>query len=90
MAEYAIRTDGPVELTQYNPLFQANDELRQAISSGVDSQLAQTYSNLLQQTFVKRKRDAVDAFAQFSRRHRARAPGRRDLPRPPTWASASP
>lgn len=67
-AEYSITPDGAVPLTQYNPDFNASDgdRFRQAVSAGVDSQLALTYSNLLQQTFVTRKRNAVEAYGLYA------------------------
>lgn len=68
VAEYAIRGNGPVALNAYDPLFNNSDNaaLRQAISAGIDSQLALTYSNLLEKTLTKRTRAAVDAYALFS------------------------
>lgn len=68
VAEYAIRQDGPVALNAYDPLFNSADNaaLRQAISAAIDSQLAQTYANLLDQTLVKRTRAAIDAYALFA------------------------
>lgn len=68
VAEYAIRPDGAVALTGYDPEFKSGDgeRFRQAVSAAVDSQLAMTYSNLLEQTLVKRKRAALDAYALFS------------------------
>jgi uncharacterized protein (DUF1501 family) len=68
VAEYAIRPDGAVSLAGYDPVFKNGDgeRFRQAVSAAVDSQLALTYSNLLEQTLVRRKRAAVDAYALFS------------------------
>jgi uncharacterized protein (DUF1501 family) len=68
VAEYAIRPDGAVSLTGYDPDFKSGDSerFRQAVSAAVDSQLSLTYSNLLEQTLVRRKRAAVDAYALFS------------------------
>jgi uncharacterized protein (DUF1501 family) len=68
VAEYAITTDGAIALAGYDPAFKGgdNERLRQAVSAAVDSQLALTYSNLLEQTFVTRKRASVEAYALFS------------------------
>lgn len=68
VAEYAIRDDGAVSLNGYDPVFRAADDqrLRQVVSAAIDSQLALTYSNLLEETLVTRKRAAVDAYALFS------------------------
>lgn len=67
-AEYAITPTGAVALTGYNPSFDPSpgDRARQALSAAVDSQLAQTYANLLEQTFVTRKREAVAAYARYA------------------------
>jgi len=68
VAEYSITADGAAELTAYDPLFRSSEasRLRQVMSAGIDNQLAMTYSNLLQQTFVARKRAAVDAYSIFA------------------------
>lgn len=84
-AEYAITTAGAVALTQYNPQFDPGDRdaLRQAVSAGVDSQLAASYANLLQRTFVDRKRSALDAAALFSSATAAPLPGNVSFPTSP-------
>lgn len=68
VAEYAIRPDGAVALTGYEPAFDSSDNgrFRQAISAAIDSQLAATYTNLLEKTLVSRKRAALDAYALFA------------------------
>lgn len=68
VAEYTITTAGAVSLVPYNPAFDAgeSDRFRQAVSAAVDSQLTQTYANLLQQTLNTRKREAVDAYARYA------------------------
>jgi len=68
VAEYTVTTAGAVPLTSYNPAYDPTpgDRMRQVLSAAVDSQLTQTYSNLLQQTFVDRKRDAVAAYARYA------------------------
>ncbi len=65
-AEYAITTTGAVGLTNYRNAWQANDTLNQALSQGVDSHVAQQYSNLLMQTFNTRKKQAIDAYQTFA------------------------
>ncbi len=66
VAEYSITKDGAVGLANYNPVWQSNQALTQALSQGVDSQLAQQYTNLLCQTFNTRKKQALDAYNVFA------------------------
>jgi uncharacterized protein (DUF1501 family) len=66
VAEYAITTGGAVALQNYRFGWQASDALNQAFSQGVDSQLAQQYSNALMQTFNTRKKSALDAYDAFT------------------------
>ena len=66
VAEYAIKTDGAVELDGYRAHWQQYQDLQNALSSAVDSQLTQQYSNLLMQTFNTRKREALDAYNVFA------------------------
>lgn len=68
VAEYSITKDGAVGLSNYDPVWNgnANQTLTQALSQGVDSQLAQQYSNLLCQTFNTRKKQALDAYNVFA------------------------
>ncbi len=65
-AEYAITTSGAVGLANYKYAWQQYDTVNQALSQGVDSQLAQQYSNLLEQTFNTRKKQAMDAYNVFA------------------------
>ena len=65
VSEYAITTNGAVGLTNYNSAWQSSQALTQALSQGVDSQLAQQYTNLLAQTFNTRKKQALDAYNIF-------------------------
>jgi uncharacterized protein (DUF1501 family) len=65
-AEYSITPDGAVGLTGYNAAWQQYQDLQNAMSSAVDSQLAQQYSNLLSQTFNSRKKQSVDAYQIFA------------------------
>lgn len=66
VAEYAITTGGAVELQNYNFGWDANEASSQAFSQGVDSLLAQQYSNVLMQTFNTRKKAALDAYNAFT------------------------
>lgn len=70
VSEYSITPDGAVGLSDYRkewePATQNNRQaLTQALSQGVDSQLAQQYTNILAQTFNTRKRQALDAYNIF-------------------------
>lgn len=75
VAEYSITTDGAVALENYEFGWQANDAANQALSQGVDSQLAQQYSNVLMQTFNSRKKAALDAYNAFTTATSAPLPG---------------
>ena len=75
VAEYAITTDGAVALQNYNFGYQQDDIVEQAFSQGVDSQLAQQYSNVLMQTFNTRKKAALDAYNAFTTASSAALPG---------------
>ncbi len=66
VAEYSITTDGAVGLTGYNAGWVQYADLQNAMSSAVDHQLAQTYSNVLAQTFNARKKQALDAYQIFA------------------------
>jgi uncharacterized protein (DUF1501 family) len=66
VAEYSITPDGAVGLTGYNADWQQYQDLQNAMSSAVDSQLAQQYGNLLSQTFNTRKKQALDAYKIFA------------------------
>lgn len=66
VAEYAITTNGAVALQNYRFGWQSGDATGQAFSQGVDSQLAQQYSNVLMQTFNNRKKAALDAYNDFT------------------------
>ncbi len=66
VAEYSITPSGAVGLTGYNADWVQYADLQNALSSAVDSQLTQTYSNLLSQTFNARKKQALDAYQIFA------------------------
>jgi uncharacterized protein (DUF1501 family) len=65
-AEYSITVNGAVGLNGYNADWQQYQDLQNAMSAAVDSQLTQEYSNVLSQTFNARKKQALDAFKVFS------------------------
>jgi uncharacterized protein (DUF1501 family) len=66
VAEYSITTSGATGLQNYKSAWQQYDVINQALSQGVDSQLAFQHANLLQQTFNTRKKQAMDAYNIFS------------------------
>ncbi len=66
VAEYSITPDGAVGLSGYDAGWQQYQDLQNAVSSAVDSQLTQQYSNLLAQTFNGRKKQALDAYQIFA------------------------
>lgn len=75
VAEYAITTGGAVALENYEFGWQQFDTNSQAFGQGVDSQLAQQYSNVLMQTFNTRKKAALDAYNAFTTATSAALPG---------------
>jgi len=80
VAEYSITPAGAVGLSGYNAGWQQYQDLQNAMSAAVDSQLTQQYSNLFSQTFNTRKKQALDAY-QICRRHRPRVAEWRHLSR---------
>ena len=66
VAEYAITPDGAVALNGYNTAWEQYQDLQNALSSAVDSQIAQQYTNILAQTFNARKQQALDAYNLFA------------------------
>ncbi len=72
-AEYAVDPGnaqapigGAVALTEYSAAYSAIDPFLNATSAAIDSQLAQEYTNLLQQTYQLKRRAARDAYALYS------------------------
>ena len=65
-AEYSILTSGAVALQNYSSGWTQYQDLQNALSAAVDSQLTQQYSNLLCQTFNSRKKQALDACNIFA------------------------
>jgi len=66
VAEYSITPGGATALAGYNAGWVQFQDEANALSAAVDSQLAQQYTNLLAQTFNTRKKQALDAYQQFS------------------------
>ncbi|MDB6070870.1 MAG: hypothetical protein JWL81_2041 [Verrucomicrobiales bacterium] len=81
-AEYAINpgndqapTGGAVALSGYQAAFDANNPTRQAFSNGVDSLLTRQYTNLLQQTWAQKRRQAQEAYQLYATATAAPLPG---------------
>lgn len=66
VAEYSITPNGAVGLSGYSSEWEQYQDLQNAMSSAVDNQLSQQYSNLLSQTFNVRKKQALDAYNVFA------------------------
>jgi len=86
-AEYAVSpgnqqepNGGAVALTGYNAGYNLNNGFENASSTAVDGQLAATYQNLLQQTFVRKRKDALEAYAIYSAATGGTLPGNVEWP----------
>lgn len=66
VAEYSITPNGAVGLSGYATGWEQYQDVQNAMSSAVDNQLAQQYSNLLAQTFNGRKKQALEAYNVFA------------------------
>ena len=66
VAEYSITPNGAVGLSGYDAGWEQYQDVQNAMSSAVDSQLTQQYRNLLAQTFNVRKKQALDAYQVFA------------------------
>ena len=66
VAEYTITPSGATPLTNYNAAWAQYQDVSNAMSAAVDSQLALQYTNLLAQTFNTRKKLALDAYQAFA------------------------
>lgn len=66
VSEYAITPGGATGLSGYNNGWVQYADVPNAMSSAVDSQLAQQYVNILAQTFQTKKKQALDAYQQFA------------------------
>lgn len=82
VAEYAVSAGnaqepngGAIALLPYQQTWQANQPLPQGVSAAIDSQLALDYTNLLQRTFVHKRRAARDAFKLYDDATKPALPG---------------
>ena len=66
VSEYTITPGGATALTGYNAGWVQYQDVANALSSAVDNQLAEQYTNLLAQTFNTRKKQALDAYQLFA------------------------
>jgi uncharacterized protein (DUF1501 family) len=66
VAEYSITPTGAVALSGYTAAWQQYQDVQNAMSTAVDSQLAVQYNNLLSHTFTQKKKQALDAFQTFA------------------------
>jgi len=66
VAEYAITPSGAVGLSGYDAVWQQYHTVQSAMSTAVDSQLTEQYANVLAQTFITRKKQALDAYQSFA------------------------
>jgi uncharacterized protein (DUF1501 family) len=93
-AEYAIDpmtaaadSGGAVALSYYEPGYVGDTapsyRLRNATSAAVDSQLAQQYTNLLEQTWQRKRRSALDAYTVYSAATSGPMPGNVTFPDTP-------
>lgn len=87
VAEYAVSAGnsqepngGAIALQPYQQTWRADQPLPQAATAAIDSQLALHYSNLLQQTFVQKRRAARDAYALYDDAIRPALPGNITFP----------
>ncbi len=60
---YTVNANGAVALNGYNPNNGGYNFIRKA---AIDNQLAQEYSNVLEKTYSRMKRNSIDAYDQFS------------------------
>lgn len=66
VAEYTITPDGATPLDGYSGAWRQYQDLQNALSAAVDSQLTLQYSNLLSRAFNLRKKQALDAYQVFA------------------------
>lgn len=82
-AEYAVdpgndqdaSSGGAVALSGYQAAYDSQHDSTNIVGAAVDNQLAQEYTNVLQQTFQKKRRAAQDAYAIYSAATAAALPG---------------
>lgn len=78
--EYAINNEGATSLDGYQKNWQAGQALEQIRGAAVDGMLAQQYSNLLQRSFARSERNALDAYDIFTDATSADAPNGPSFP----------
>ncbi len=66
VSEYAITANGATGLAGYNAAWVQYQDVANAMSTAVDSQLAANYANILAQTFSTKKKQALDAYQTFA------------------------
>jgi uncharacterized protein (DUF1501 family) len=81
-AEYAVvpsnpadGTGGAIALSGYKRGYDANSSFLNPVSTAVDGQLAATYSNLLQQTFLRKRQEALEAYEIYAAATTGTLPG---------------
>jgi uncharacterized protein (DUF1501 family) len=89
-AEYAVNpgnaqeptSGGATPLTGYNAAYSSNPNhaFRNLTSAAIDSQLAQEYTNLLQQTYQQKRRDAREAYEVYAAATAGTLPGNVTFP----------
>ncbi len=80
VSEYAITPSGAVALSGYNAGWVQGADIQNAMSAAVDSQLTQQYANLLSQTYLTKKKQALDAYNSFASATSAALPGNISFP----------
>ena len=80
-AEYAVLPSlpnvagGAISLSGYSKAYDANSSFVNPTSAAVDGQLALTYSNLLQQTLLKKRKEALEAYEIYAAATAGALPG---------------
>jgi uncharacterized protein (DUF1501 family) len=89
-AEYAVipsnpsdGTGGAIALSGYRKDYSPNTTMLNYSATAVDGQLALTYNNLLQQTFLKKRKEALEAYDIYSAATAGTLPGNVTWPNTP-------
>jgi uncharacterized protein (DUF1501 family) len=72
---YADGSGGAIALSGYKKEYDASSSFINPTSTAVDGQLAATYSNLLQQTFLKKRQEALEAYEIYAAATTGALPG---------------
>jgi len=80
---YADGSGGAIGLSGYKKDYDANSSFLNPTSTAVDGQLAATYSNLLQQTFLKKRQEALEAYEIYAAATTGTLPGNVTWPNTP-------